>query len=419
MRARDLARLLPISLLAAITAVAVFDRARTRRQSDATAAHGGGATALVAAPPGSSGPPPLRGPTPPPVADVARGARMLHGDRRHTHRAAAPGPRDARVAWRADVGGPVAAQVVTSPDEQTLYAATLAGDLVALDTSGAPRWKLALGARVYSTPFVDDAGTIHVGTDGKLLYAVSPKGKVDWKLELDGEADSGVTRLDGLLIVAAGATVHAVRPGGDVAWRFRAKGKVFSQPAITADGLLVFGSQDDSVYAIDRAGRERWRVALGADVDSSPCVADDGATYVGTDLGEVVKLDASGKIAWRTQVGGFVRGALAITRSGDVLAGTYGPLPRVVRLSPAGAIVGALAIPGTGAREFGIHGAPLEDAVGTLYFGAQDDRVYAVDTSGALLFAHATGADVDGPLTLLADGTLVVPSEDGTVTALR
>ena len=90
-----------------------------------------------------------------------------------------------------------------------------------------------------------------------------------------------------------------------------------------------------------------------------------------------------------------------------------------MRVRPDGTLAGAHAIQGTGAKEFGIHGAPLEDATGALFFGAQDDRVYAIDVSGALLFVHETKGDVDGPLTLLSDGTLLVPSEDGSVTALR
>src|SRR5262249_5194918 len=140
--------------------------------------------------------------------------------------------------------------------------------------------------------------------------------------------------------------------------------------------------------------------------------------YVGTDASEVVRLDDKGHVVWRAAVGGFVRGALSIARNGDVLAGTYGPVPRMVRITPDGNIRGAFAIQGTGAREFGIHGGPVEDEDGVLYFGAQDDAVYAIGTDGAQRWSFKTGADVDAPLTMLSDGSLIVPSEDGTVTML-
>lgn len=350
----------------------------------------------------------------------ASAPRMFHGDAQHRHRSLAHGPRAANVKWRADVGGAVAAQVTASPDEQTLYVATLGGSVIALAREdGAKRWTTSLGDRVYSTPLVANDGTLYVGSDAKKLVALSPDGAVLWRLEVEGEADSGpVLAGDGTIVFAAGPYVHAVRRGGDLAWRFAAKGKVFTAPALTSDGYVIVGSQDDHVYAIDREGKAAWSVDLGADVDGSPAIDDAGAIYVGTDKGEVVKLDAKGHVAWRTNVEGYVRGGLSVARNGDVLTGTYGPTPRVVRISPEGMIRGAFAIKGTGAREFGFHGGPLEDADGALFFGGQDDAAYALETDGGLRFRHETGADIDAPLTLLSDGSLVVPSEDGSVTLL-
>jgi outer membrane protein assembly factor BamB len=345
---------------------------------------------------------------------------MVHGGPRHLHRSDAHGPRTPKVGWRVKVSGAVAAQVTTSPDERTLYVATLEGSIVALaKDDGAQRWSTTLGDRVYSTPLVHADGTIYVGSDAKKLVALSPEGAITWRLEVDGEADSGpVLAKDGTIIFAAGAAVHSVRRGGDLAWRFTAKGKVFTSPAISDEGLVIVGSQDDRVYALAPSGALAWSTDLGADVDGAAVIADDGAVYVGTDKAEIVRLEARGKIAWRTPVGGFVRGVLSLARNGDVLAGTYGPVPRVVRIAPDGTIRGAFAIRGTGAREFGIHGGPLEDADGTLYFGAQDDAAYAIGPDGAVRWRFETGADVDAPLTMLSDGSLVVPSEDGTITML-
>jgi outer membrane protein assembly factor BamB len=318
------------------------------------------------------------------------------------------------------VDGPVAAQVTVSSDESTLYVGTLTGNVVALAREdGARRWSASLGDRVYATPLVHDDGTIYVGTDAKKLVALSPRGQTVFRLETEGEADtSPVFGKDGSIVFAAGNDVYAVRRGGDIAWRFTAKNKVYTAPAITDDGLVIVGAQDHHVHAIGQGGVLAWTVDLAADVDGGAAIADDGSIYVGTDAGDVVKLDAQGHVAWRTPVGGFVRGSLSIARNGDVLAGTYGPVPRVVRLSPDGAIRGAFAIRGTGAREFGIHGGPLEDAQGVLFFGAQDDAVYAVGPDGALRWRFETGGDVDAPLTMLSDGSVVVASEDGTVTLL-
>jgi outer membrane protein assembly factor BamB len=347
---------------------------------------------------------------------------MLHGGPRHTHRSAARGPRDAKVGFRVavDASAPIAAQITASPDESTLYVATLGGNLVAISrVDGSRRWAVPLGDRAYGTPLVHEDGTIYVGTDAKKLFAVSPKGEVVFRLDVDGEADtSPVLTKDGTIVFGAGREVYAVRRGGDLAWRFSARAKVFTSPAITDDGLVVFGSQDHHVYALGPGGVMAWTVDLGADVDGAPAIGDDGAIFVGTDAGTVVRLDPKGNLVWTTPALGFVRGTLSVTRSGDVVVGTYGPVPRVVRITPEGSIRGTFAIQGTGAPEFGIHGGPLEDADGTLYFGAQDDAAYAIGADGAQRWRFKTGSDVDGPLTLLSDGSLIVPSEDGTVTLL-
>jgi outer membrane protein assembly factor BamB len=70
---------------------------------------------------------------------------------------------------------------------------------------------------------------------------------------------------------------------------------------------------------------------------------------------------------------------------------------------------------GTSAREFGVHGGATEDDIGSLYFGAQDDAIYGIDTNGNISFYYQTDGDVDAPITILSDGSLVAGSDDGYV----
>lgn len=360
---------------------------------------------------------------PPPAVDAPHGARMLHGQATHADRAAgtAPATRPA-VGWSHDVGGPVEAQVTTSPDEQTLYVASLEGTLTALARAdGAVRWSLSLGDRAYATPCIADDGTIIAGSDAKRVVAVTPEGKVKWSLDTDDEADtSPVLAPDGTVVFAAGRKVYGVTPLGFVKWRFAAKRKVYTSPAVGPDGHVYVGSQDHHAYALTPQGGPLWSVDLGADVDGAPVVLADGVVF-GTDAGEAVKLEAGdGHVLWRTKLGGYVRGTLSATRRGEVVAGVYGPTPRLALLDGAeGAPRMSFPIQGTGAREFGVHGGALEDDRGVLLFGAQDDAVYAIDRSGQLLWRFTAGADVDAPVTLLGDGSVVFAADDGVVTLLR
>jgi outer membrane protein assembly factor BamB len=361
---------------------------------------------------------------PPAEAPIPHATQMLHGDVRHTHRS--PGRAATSLpalAWSHDVGGPVEAQVTASPDEQTLYVASLGGTLTALARGdGSVRWSLELGDRMYSTPLVADDGSIYVGSDAKKFAAISPEGKIKWSLDTDGDADSGAAIApDGAVVFAAGRMVYAVTPAGYVRWRFTAKRKIFTAPAIGPQGRIFVGAQDHHVYALAPDGKTAWTLDLGADVDGGPAIDDHGALFVGTDGDEVVRIDPDdGRVVWRTNVGGYVRGTLSIARNGDVLAGVYGPRPRAVRLhADDGTVRGEFPVQGTGARDFGVHGGALEDSAGTLVFGAQDDAVYAVDASGKLLWRFVAGGDVDAPATLLSDGTLVIGSDDGSVRAFR
>jgi outer membrane protein assembly factor BamB len=275
---------------------------------------------------------------------------------------------------------------------------------------------------VYATPCVAEDGTIIVGSDAKKVLALSPEGRTRWSLDVDDEADTGPELApDGTIVLAAGRMVYGVTPLGFVKWRFAAKRKVFTSPAVGADGHVYFGAQDHRAYALTPQGGPLWSTDLGADVDGAPALGAGGAVFFGTDGDEVVRLDAAdGHVVWRAKVGGPVRGTLAVTRDGSVAAGVYGPSPREVVLAATdGGVLVSFAVQGTGAREFGVHGGALEDDRGALLFGAQDDHVYAIDPSGDLLWSFKAGADVDAPVTLLDDGSVVLGSDDGVVYMLR
>jgi len=411
---RSALRVAPVALLASIAALAVSARLRHPHVTPTIEM-------------GSSAP---QAPVRLHVASIAMSAstgvvppgpvRMQHGDRRRSGRSPAHGPSQLRVRWRTPDLGAIEAEVVSSPDETTLYVDTLDGNLVALARAdGAVRFRVPLGGRSYATPCVDDRGNVYAASDAKKLFAVRPDGHVMWTLDLDDEGDTACAIADdGTLVFAAGRTLYGVTQTGSVAWRFLARGKIFTAPAIDDRRRVLFGSQDHHVYAVEPSAplaHKAWSVDLGADVDGSPAIDDDGTTVVGTDAGEVVRLDADGSVVWSSHVFGFVRGALSIARGGDVLAGVYGPHSRVVRLDgKTGVEKASFDVPGSGAAEFGVHGAPIEDAAFNLYFGAEDDRVYAVAPSGAVA-SSTTGGDVDAPVTLLSDGALVVASDDGAV----
>jgi len=370
-------------------------------------------------------PSPSSSPSPPSPStttaqEPAAPSRMFRGDRTRRHRSPFIGPTSPRVAFTYAMGGPIEAMPAMTP-EGDLVVASLSGKITRLTKEGGEVWSQNLGERIYASPLIFGDAVL-LGADDRRVRALAlATGKPRWQLDVDGDADTGAAEApDGTLVFAAGRVVYALRPNGSVRFRLKMPRKVYSSPAIADDGTIYVGAQDDHLYAIAPQGAIAWRRDLGADVDCAPTIGEDGLVYVGNDAGQVYAFDAKGALRWRAAVGGFVRGGLTVTRAGLVLAGTYGPAPRVVALDgQTGAERYSFRIQGTGAPEFGIHGAPLEDASGNLYFGAQDNHVYALDPSGRLRWSFATGGEIDAPLLLGLDGSLYIGSDDGRLVALR
>jgi outer membrane protein assembly factor BamB len=345
---------------------------------------------------------------------------MLHLDPQHTNRSPFAGPASPKVAWTFDTQGPIEAAPAVLVDG-TILVASLSGVLYALTDSGQQKYSVDLGERIYGAPLVQ-GDRIYVGSDVHKFFGIGTSGSIRFRLDADSDVDTGAVPTPwGGIVFAGGRVVYASKPDGTLLWRIHAHRKVYSSPAVATDGTVYAGSQDHHIYAVAPDGKVRWRVDLGADVDSAPAIEDDGTVIVGSDKGQIVALAPdTGDVRWRTDVGGFVRGAMSIGRDGTVLAGTYGPTPALVALDPGdGSVRFRFSIAGTGAPEFGIHGGPVQDAAGRLYFGAQDDNAYCLGPDGTLLWKFKTGGDVDAPLVITPRGVLLVGSDDGKLYALQ
>ena len=61
----------------------------------------------------------------------------------------------------------------------------------------------------------------------------------------------------------------------------------------------------------------------------------------------------------------------------------------------------------------------MVDRDGNIYFGGDDDFVYAIDAGGELRWIFETEGNVDGDPVITPDGTLLVGSDDRHMYALR
>ncbi len=358
-----------------------------------------------------------------PVEDASEiPPRFYRGDRRHTGRSAARGPVDTpAVRFRFETGGRVIAQPILGP-RRRVYVGSFGGTIYALDARGRELWKRDLGGPIYSTPYVAPNGAVFVGSDAGFLYALDENGEILFRLATEAEADTGVvpgSGRDGLLHFAAGRDLWAITREGRVRWRFRARSKIFTTPAIDNDGTIYVGSQDDRLYAIASDGDLRWTFTAGGDIDSSPVIGDDGTIYFGCDDRRLYAITRDGRLKFRVPLEGIVRAPVALGLDGSVLVGVYGPRPRLVAVDAAeGTERWSFPVTLSDSTELGVASGPLVDADGRIYFGAHDDFLYALTPDGRLLWTFAAEGDIDTPPALADDGTIYFGSDDGRLYAL-
>lgn len=353
----------------------------------------------------------------PPVPDPPAHAgppTMFRLDPGHTGRSPYRLPRAPHIVRRFEAAARISTQAVALPDAGVAFTAH-DGLVRAFDLDGHPRWELATGDRIYTTPLVTTDGAMFFGTDADRFVSLDPRGRLRVALATPDDADtSPVACSDGSMRFASGRTLFAVAPDLTVRWRLRVGGKIFSSPAVTSDCTAVFGAQDDRVYAVGPEGLVRWQFATDNDVDAPPTLDHLGNVYVGGDDGNVYALRPDGTERWRHAVGGFVRAGVALGAGDTLIVPTYGPRARVVALDRAtGDERWSYGIEGPPTAEYGIASAPLVDLRGDIAVGAPDDALHLLRSDGTLLVRVALPADVDGAPVLLDDGLLAVGCDDG------
>jgi outer membrane protein assembly factor BamB len=171
---------------------------------------------------------------------------------------------------------------------------------------------------------------VYVGSTGGILYAVDREtGSEKWKFDAKGRIASSPAVAGGLVYFGAfDGNFYAVdAASGQLKWKFatagerRFEGKHLhgSEPAtetmpdpwdcylsspVVWQGAVYFGSGDGNVYALDSAtGALKWKFKTGDVVHASPAIAD-GLLFIGSWDSNFYALDATtGAEKWRFKTG--------------------------------------------------------------------------------------------------------------------
>src|SRR5579884_2358741 len=212
---------------------------------------------------------------------------------------------DGSTVWKTSTpSGSVTAGLTLSLDGNTVYVPTSANQIVPLaastgKTNGGGYYT---AGKPDSAPAVDSTGTVYVttGIGGGDIEAFSPSGTSSspiWTFVTNATQPSRSTPAiaNGLAVFGDDdQNVYGVSTTGHTAtWVFKTAGPVSGSPAIaTGNNMIYIGSQDGNVYALDTNGNQKWAYATGTPILASPALGNDHSLWIGSTSGVVYRFAA-------------------------------------------------------------------------------------------------------------------------------
>ncbi len=298
-------------------------------------------------------------------------------------------------------------------------------------------WHFQTGKGIFSTPVIDEAGTIYIGSADHNFYALNPDGSEKWHFETGEIIDSAaalprpndtnertiyvpsgdgnlyhLNRENGSLIwsftaptesynswfegnvqighndtLYAGNTnfdYYAVAPNGTLKWTFPTYSNAWSIGGIADDGTIYWGSNDTYVYAVDPSGQEKWNKRTLGFIAASAAIGTDGTVYIGSFDSYFYALDpATGKTKWKFKTNDHIysSAALSVDQAGNTNAIFFGSADGIFyALQPNGELLWSFDT-GDPIRSSPVLGRTPDGQGEIVYFGAGNGRLYALNAA--------------------------------------
>jgi outer membrane protein assembly factor BamB len=249
---------------------------------------------------------------------------------------------------------------------------------------------------------------------GRSPYSGPEVPKLKWSFTTGSRIySSPAIGADGTIYVGSiDNNLYAINPDGSQKWSFTTGYCVYSSPAIGADGTIYVGSWDKKFYAINPDGSQKWSFTTGGPVFSSPAIGADGTIYVGSNDTKLYAINPDGSQKWSFTTGGKIFSSPAIGVDGTIYVGSWDT--NLYAIDPNG-MWWTLTLT-TGCH---VESSPTIGADGTIYVGSWDHKLYAINPDGSQKWSGTTGDVVFSSPAIGADGTIYVGSNDHNLYAIN
>ncbi|XP_065584190.1 beta-alanine-activating enzyme-like isoform X2 [Artemia franciscana] len=179
--------------------------------------------------------------------------------------------------WTTNLGGRIESSAAISKCGKIIYIGCYDGNLYAISSiNGSILWEFKTDGEIKSSPFVSNCGkSVFFGSHDKYLYSVCTKfGKLKWKVKYGNGSvfSSPAATCDGALLFSGSldGTVSCINSEGEK-WKKKLGNPIFSSP-LPFDDVVVFGCVDGCIYGFDFAGNEVFKFFASGPIFSSFCL---------------------------------------------------------------------------------------------------------------------------------------------------
>ncbi len=276
--------------------------------------------------------------------------------------------------------------------------------------TGDKPWMFQTGKGIFSTPVIDDNGTVYVGSADHFFYALNSDGTLKWKYQT-GEIIDSAGALGAYDPSKGYATITFISGDGKM-YRFRTddvpleQRKVWTYEAqlrpgvsynrwfegnvaVGPDGTLYAGNTNFNYYAINPDGTLKWTYETASNNWSQAAFGADGTIFWGSLDTYIRGVKPDGKELWRTRTLGFIAASAAVGSDGTVYMGSFDS--NMYALDPrTGTVKWKF---GTADHIYASAALDSDDTGNTtaIYFGSADGTLYALRPDGSLLWKYDTG----------------------------